>query len=222
MRVAALVTAARSALRARRAPIPDPRSPGRARARRAPAAAEHRGDAGAARNAADRCIDRARSRVPVHHRQPTGERPPARVVGRQPVEIRPRRSLRRSILNCRNGVEIPADELPCSAPRAGERVYDEVDTIQVFDDGSVINTLVSAMPLYDVSGHPRGAVGAILDMTELKRAELALREADRRKDEFLAMLAHELRNPLAPIRNALADPAAHERARSAPRGASAR
>ncbi len=31
---------------------------------------------------------------------------------------------------------------------------------------------------------------------------LALREADRRKDEFLAMLAHELRNPLAPIRNA--------------------
>ena len=39
---------------------------------------------------------------------------------------------------------------------------------------------------------------------EENRAE-ALREADRRKDEFLAMLAHELRNPLAPIRNAVAD-----------------
>ena len=38
---------------------------------------------------------------------------------------------------------------------------------------------------------------------ERQRAEEALREADRRKDEFLAMLAHELRNPLAPIRNAL-------------------
>ena len=37
-----------------------------------------------------------------------------------------------------------------------------------------------------------------------KRSEDALREADRRKDEFLATLAHELRNPLAPIRNALA------------------
>jgi len=40
------------------------------------------------------------------------------------------------------------------------------------------------------------------DITGRKRAEEALREADRRKDEFLAMLAHELRNPLAPIRNA--------------------
>ncbi|MFO1306268.1 MAG: ATP-binding protein [Burkholderiales bacterium] len=44
--------------------------------------------------------------------------------------------------------------------------------------------------------------GVTLDITELKRAEDALREADHRKDEFLAMLAHELRNPLAPIRNA--------------------
>jgi PAS domain S-box-containing protein len=41
------------------------------------------------------------------------------------------------------------------------------------------------------------------DITERRGAEEALREADRRKDEFLAMLAHELRNPLAPIRNAL-------------------
>ena len=41
------------------------------------------------------------------------------------------------------------------------------------------------------------------EVEQRKRAEEALREADRRKDEFLAMLAHELRNPLAPIRNAL-------------------
>ncbi|MDO8846276.1 ATP-binding protein [Methylicorpusculum sp.] len=41
------------------------------------------------------------------------------------------------------------------------------------------------------------------DITERKRAEEALLMADRRKDEFLAMLAHELRNPLAPIRNAV-------------------
>lgn len=39
------------------------------------------------------------------------------------------------------------------------------------------------------------------DLRELKRNESLLREADRRKDEFLAMLSHELRNPLAPIRN---------------------
>ncbi len=41
------------------------------------------------------------------------------------------------------------------------------------------------------------------DVSDRRRAEQALREADRRKDEFLGMLSHELRNPLAPIRNAL-------------------
>ena len=57
---------------------------------------------------------------------------------------------------------------------------------------------------------PDGRLGVVcyyFDSTRLRRAEHALREADRRKDEFLATLAHELRNPLAPIRNALADPA---------------
>jgi CheY-like chemotaxis protein len=44
-----------------------------------------------------------------------------------------------------------------------------------------------------------GAAIIFLDITERKRAELALRESDRRKEEFLAVLAHELRNPLAPI-----------------------
>ncbi|MDI3290955.1 PAS domain S-box protein [Polyangium sp. 15x6] len=43
----------------------------------------------------------------------------------------------------------------------------------------------------------------IQDVTDQKHAEEALREADRRKDEFLAMLAHELRNPLAPIKTAV-------------------
>jgi PAS domain S-box-containing protein len=45
--------------------------------------------------------------------------------------------------------------------------------------------------------------GVVLDITDRKRAEEAVREADRRKDEFLALLAHELRNPLAPLRNGL-------------------
>jgi PAS domain S-box-containing protein len=50
---------------------------------------------------------------------------------------------------------------------------------------------------------PDGWVAVITDITDRKRAEDALKEADRRKDEFLAMLAHELRNPLAPIRNSV-------------------
>ena len=46
-------------------------------------------------------------------------------------------------------------------------------------------------------------VGTATDVEERRRAEASLREGDRRKDEFIAMLAHELRNPLAPIRNAV-------------------
>jgi signal transduction histidine kinase/ActR/RegA family two-component response regulator len=51
----------------------------------------------------------------------------------------------------------------------------------------------------DEANRPLCIRGVALDITERKRAEEKLQEADRRKDEFLAMLAHELRNPLAPI-----------------------
>ncbi|MGZ5027732.1 MAG: PAS domain-containing protein, partial [Methylobacter sp.] len=58
-------------------------------------------------------------------------------------------------------------------------------------------------PLYDNAGEITGFGVIVEDITERKHAEKALHEADRRKDEFLAMLAHELRNPLAPIGNAV-------------------
>lgn len=51
---------------------------------------------------------------------------------------------------------------------------------------------------------PVRIIGSVIDMTERKRMELTLREASQRKDEFLAMLAHELRNPLAPLRTTIA------------------
>jgi PAS domain S-box-containing protein len=55
----------------------------------------------------------------------------------------------------------------------------------------------------DSTGKPVRMSGVNVDVSARKEAELALRQADRRKDEFLATLAHELRNPLAPIRTGL-------------------
>jgi len=69
-------------------------------------------------------------------------------------------------------------------------------------DGSVGWTYSRAVPLLDSSGGIREWVGAASDITERKLADIKLQETDRRKDEFLAMLAHELRNPLAPISSA--------------------
>ena len=59
-------------------------------------------------------------------------------------------------------------------------------------------------PVLDASGHPDGWVTIASDVHDRKLAEDTLKTADRHKDEFLATLAHELRNPLAPIRNAVA------------------
>jgi PAS domain S-box-containing protein len=69
-------------------------------------------------------------------------------------------------------------------------------------DGAIIwaNLTVSLARMSEAGLH---GVAIIEDVTERKQVEEDLREADRRKDEFLATLAHELRNPLAPIRNSL-------------------
>jgi two-component system CheB/CheR fusion protein len=85
-----------------------------------------------------------------------------------------------------------------------------------------------AVPLRDASGGVHGWIAMNIDIGERKSAEESLRynaaaleEADRRKDEFLALLAHELRGPLAPLayslgilRRARDDPDATERARA--------
>jgi PAS domain S-box-containing protein len=54
-----------------------------------------------------------------------------------------------------------------------------------------------------IAGGRRGVGAIAVDITDIKRADSALREEDRRKNDFLAMLSHELRNPLAPIRNSV-------------------
>jgi PAS domain S-box-containing protein len=71
------------------------------------------------------------------------------------------------------------------------------------EDGEYRWMKSAGLPRFIADGRFLGFVGCALDISDVKRSEEALAEADRRKNEFLAMLAHELRNPLAPIRNAL-------------------
>jgi signal transduction histidine kinase len=86
--------------------------------------------------------------------------------------------------------------------RRGERI-EHFETIRVTKDGRRIDISLSVSPIRNPDGKIIGASKVARDITQRKRTEAALREADRRKDEFLATLAHELRNPLAPIRNSL-------------------
>ncbi len=69
-------------------------------------------------------------------------------------------------------------------------------------DGSTHWILGKGMVLRDERGRPLRMLGICMDITNRKSAEEALRESDRRKDEFLAMISHELRNPLFAIANA--------------------
>jgi PAS domain S-box-containing protein len=86
--------------------------------------------------------------------------------------------------------------------RGGERV-EHFETVRVTKDGRRLDISLSVSPVRDGAGRVVGASKVARDITDRKKAEQALREADRRKDEFIALLAHELLNPLAPLRNGL-------------------
>jgi PAS domain S-box-containing protein len=93
--------------------------------------------------------------------------------------------------------------------RRGERV-DHFETVRMRKDGSRFDISLTISPIKNAAGKIVGASKIARDITDRKQAEAALRDyaarlrqADRHKDEFLAILAHELRNPLAPIRTAV-------------------
>jgi len=78
----------------------------------------------------------------------------------------------------KNGVEIPADQLPMQqAAATGNPVYGRELTL-IYDDGSTREEIANAVPLLDENGRPHGAVGASVDVTGLKRTEGALRESE--------------------------------------------
>ncbi len=99
---------------------------------------------------------------------------------------------------------------PKVLPEVLERWHASIATGTQFDmvfplkgaSGSFRPFLTRAFALRDTSGRIIRWFGTNTDISQQLSAEAALREADRRKDEFLATLAHELRNPLAPVRHA--------------------
>jgi PAS domain S-box-containing protein len=103
------------------------------------------------------------------------------------------------------------NELPAlmEGLRLGKRV-EQYEVVHVRKDGRRVDVSLSLSPIKDAAGAVTGAAAIGRDVTETRRLQEQLRQraeqltqADRRKDEFLAMLSHELRNPLAPLCNAL-------------------
>ena len=92
--------------------------------------------------------------------------------------------------------------------RRGERV-DHYETVRQRKDGSLVDVSLTVSPVRDRSGRVIGASKVARDISErlngeaaLRREHEALAELDSRKNEFLAMMGHELRNPLAAMQNA--------------------
>jgi signal transduction histidine kinase/CheY-like chemotaxis protein len=100
----------------------------------------------------------------------------------------------------KHGQLVQPHEWPMARALQGMDASYSIIEIEPFDapsDRKIV--MMSAAPVRDHSGKIISGVNAQMDITDRIKAEESLRLADKRKDEFLAMLAHELRNPLAPI-----------------------
>ena len=123
-----------------------------------------------------------------------------------------------------DGKLIEPNDYPGARALRGERTVPGVEMLYTADNGKEIWTQVAAVPIHDERGKLAGQVAVVMNVDAQKRTEAALRTSEqksrqaeedarrlaenlanenRRKSDFLAVLAHELRNPLAPIRTGL-------------------
>lgn len=123
-----------------------------------------------------------------------------RVLGFDPAGVSRDELDRRVRLEARDGRLLEREEHPAARALRGEPV--QALSISVVRDGARLDFSVSCCPLRD-EGEITGAVSTWHDVTALESAKRQVEAADRRKDHFLAVLSHELRNPLMPVRNSL-------------------
>ena len=102
-----------------------------------------------------------------------------------------------------DGTAIPHDRCCMALALRTQREFNGYELVIERPDGQRRTVLAHANPIRDESGKVLGALNVVIDITAREHAEDAVETADRPKTEFLAILAHELRNPLAPIRNAV-------------------
>lgn len=126
----------------------------------------------------------------------------ANLWGRRP---RPGVDLYKDLVQLRDarGQRVPCEKTPLATALSTGQSLECVGHSIERPDGSLLPVFGRISTFKGRDGEVTGAIVSFIDVSDQKRVEQELRDADRHKDEFIAMLAHELRNPLAPMQNAL-------------------
>lgn len=100
-----------------------------------------------------------------------------------------------------DGAPLPHDRCWMAIAIRENRSFNGEEIVIERPDGRRVTALAHANPVHDKAGRLIGGVNVLVDISDRQRREDALKAADQSKNEFIATVAHELRNPLAPIRN---------------------
>ena len=100
------------------------------------------------------------------------------------------------------GEALPLDQCPMAIAILQGRDFDSIEAVVERPNGQRRFVLAHPRLIRNLDGGIVGATNIVIDITERKKMEESLRVVDKNKDDFFAMLAHELRNPLAPIASA--------------------
>ena len=102
-----------------------------------------------------------------------------------------------------DGTPRPLSEAPPVRALAGEVIRDEEQIVRIPRTGELRHRQVSSAPVRNSSGKIIGSVSVVRDVTDKRLRDKELRESERKRQKLISTLAHELRNPLAPLRTGI-------------------